>query len=154
MPFRLDSRHGSGEGAPWPPACHRLTSSALIMPARPASPAQMPDAPSETAFEQITTLRVRYAETDRMGVVYHANYLVWCEIGRTDFIRSTVASYAELEEQGVVLAVTEASLRFLRGARYDDRVEIRTRLLDVRSRTLRIGYEIVHADRGDRKSVV
>src|SRR5690606_28530063 len=93
---------------------------------------------------------VRYAETDRMGVVYHANYLVWCEIGRTDFIRSTVASYAELEEQGVVLAVTEASLRFLRGARYDDRVEIRTRLLDVRSRTLRFGYEIVHADRGER----
>lgn len=107
----------------------------------------MDEAPPTTCQSEI---RVRYAETDRMGVVYHANYLVWCEIGRTDFIRAHVASYADLESRGVMLAVSEASIRYLRGARYDDRVEIRTRLLDLRSRSMRFGYELVHAGRGDR----
>ncbi len=125
------------------------------MAARPANTLFVPTvsmskAAPDHGFEQVSTLRVRYAETDRMGVVYHANYLVWCEIGRTDFIRSTLASYADLEAQGVMLAVTDANIRFLRGARYDDPIEVRTRLLDVRSRSLRFGYEIVHAERGER----
>ncbi len=107
----------------------------------------MDDATSPTCQSEI---RVRYAETDRMGVVYHAHYLVWCEIGRTDFIREHVASYADLETRGVMLAVSDASIRYLRGARYDDRVEIRTRLLDLRSRSMRFGYELLHAERGDR----
>ncbi len=85
-----------------------------------------------------------------MGVVYHANYLVWCEIGRTDFIRTHVASYADLEARGVMLAVSDASIRYLRGARYDDRLEVRTRLLEVRSRSMRFSYELLHAERGER----
>lgn len=113
----------------------------------------MADSPATTPYEHVTTLRVRYAETDQMGVVYHANYLVWCEIGRTDFIRATLTSYAELEARGVLLAVADASVRFLRGARYDDPIEVRTRLHEVRSRTLRFGYEILHADRGERLAV-
>lgn len=110
----------------------------------------MTSSPEGNPYEHVSSVRVRYAETDRMGVVYHANYLVWCEIGRTDFIRATLASYAELESQGVMLAVSEATVRYLRGARYDDPVEVRTRLLEVRSRMLRFGYEILHAERGER----
>jgi|SRR5690606_12152039 len=113
----------------------------------------MPNPIAPAPYEQVTNVRVRYSETDRMGVVYHANYLVWCEIGRTDFIRNTLESYAELEQQGVMLAVSEATVRYLRGARYDDPVEIRTRLLDVRSRMMRFGYEILHAERRERLAV-
>ncbi|MHB1224460.1 MAG: acyl-CoA thioesterase [Gemmatimonadaceae bacterium] len=95
-------------------------------------------------------LRVRYAETDQMGVVYHAEYLVWCEVGRTEFIRAHVRSYAELEGAGVVLAVAEASLRYHAGARYDDLVRVETRLVSVRSRTLRFEYLVRRATTGER----
>lgn len=87
-------------------------------------------------------LRVRYAETDQMGVVYHAEYLVWCEIGRTDLIRQSGISYAELEKQGVVLAVAEASLRYHASARYDDLITVETSLDEVRSRRLTFRYLI------------
>lgn len=90
-------------------------------------------------------LRVRYAETDQMGVVYHANYLVWCEVGRTDYIRRFGLSYAEMERRGLRLAVADASLRFLASARYDDDILVRTRLTAVRSRALTFGYEIRNA---------
>jgi acyl-CoA thioester hydrolase len=90
--------------------------------------------------------RVRYAETDQMGVVYHANYLVWCEVGRTDYIRRFGLSYAEMERRGLQLAVADASLRFLAPARYDDAIVVRTRLTAVRSRAMTFGYEIRHAD--------
>lgn len=86
--------------------------------------------------------RVRYAETDQMGVVYHANYLVWCEIGRTDFIRQSGDSYAELERRGTALAVSDASLRFHAPARYDDLVRVETWVEEVRSRTVAFGYQI------------
>lgn len=97
--------------------------------------------------EQLTDLRVRYAETDQMGVVYHANYLVWCEIGRTDFIRALGRPYAQLEAEGVRLAVAEASLRFHAGATYDDPIRVRTRLTAVRSRAIAFTYRIERADR-------
>jgi acyl-CoA thioester hydrolase len=97
--------------------------------------------------EQHTDLRVRYAETDQMGVVYHANYLVWCEIGRTDFIRALGRPYAQLEAEGVRLAVAEASLRFHAGATYDDPIRVRTRLTAVRSRAITFSYWIERADR-------
>ena len=77
-----------------------------------------------------------------MGVVYHANYLVWCEVGRTDYIRHFGLSYAEMEQRGLQLAVADASLRFLAPARYDDEVLVRTRLTAVRSRAMTFGYEI------------
>lgn len=86
--------------------------------------------------------RVRYAETDQMGVVYHANYLVWCEIGRTELIRERFASYAQVERSGVMLAVSEASLRFHAAARYDDLIRVVTRVSEVRSRTVAFEYTI------------
>src|SRR5688572_17438031 len=69
-----------------------------------------------------TELRVRYAETDRMGVVYYANYLVWCEVGRVEFLRALGRSYATLEHEGTGLAVAEAKVRYLAPARFDDLV--------------------------------
>lgn len=81
-----------------------------------------------------------------MGVVYHAEYLVWCEIGRTEFIRAHWRSYADLEASGVLLAVADASLRYHAGARYDDLVRVETRLADVRSRSLRFDYAIFRVE--------
>ena len=77
---------------------------------------------------------MRYAETDQMGVVYHSNYLVWCEIGRTDFIRTLGTPYAQLERMGVLLAVSDVTLRCLASERYDDPIRIFTRLTEVRAR--------------------
>jgi acyl-CoA thioester hydrolase len=94
--------------------------------------------------------RVRYAETDQMGVAYHANYLIWCEIGRTDHIRGLGTSYRELEEQGVVLAVSEATLRFTASARYDDLIRVETTLARATSRTLTFDYVIIDATTAQR----
>ena len=74
----------------------------------------------------VSTLRVRYAETDKMGVVYYANYLVWFEVGRADLLRSLGWSYREMELAGVSLPVIEAQCTYQRPARYDDDIEIRT----------------------------
>jgi acyl-CoA thioester hydrolase len=74
----------------------------------------------------VTTLRVRYAETDRMGVVYYANYLVWFEVGRTDLLRQNGWTYREMEEAGVMLPVIEAHCEYRRPARYDEEIEVRT----------------------------
>lgn len=87
-------------------------------------------------------VRVRYAETDQMGVVYHANYLVWCEIGRTELIRQLGFSYADLERQGLFLAVSDAHLRFHAPARYDDTILVETAVDEVRSRSLAFRYSI------------
>jgi acyl-CoA thioester hydrolase len=97
-----------------------------------------------------TEFRVRYAETDQMGVVYHSNYLIWCEIGRTDFIRQLGTPYAELERQNVALAVVEASLRFHGAARYDDLIRVRTSLREVRSRMITFDYLIEDVSSGAR----
>jgi acyl-CoA thioester hydrolase len=101
-----------------------------------------------STFSGFTELRVRYAETDQMGVVYHANYLVWCEVGRTDLMRELGFPYSELEQQGVRLAVAEASLRYGAGARYDDLIRITTRLGSVRSRAITFEYEIARVAPG------
>jgi acyl-CoA thioester hydrolase len=98
----------------------------------------------------VTELRVRYAETDQMGVVYHANYLAWCEVGRTEFIRTGGMSYRQMEEAGVALAVADASMRFHAPARYDDVVRVETTLTDVRSRSVTFDYLITRADDGAR----
>ena len=97
--------------------------------------------------ESATDLRVRYAETDQMGVVYHANYLVWCEIGRTDLIRALGKPYAEFEQEGVRLAVSEATMRFKAAARYDDAIRVYTTVTEVRSRSVTFAYRIMHVDR-------
>ncbi len=98
----------------------------------------------------ISEVRVRYAETDQMGIAYHANYLVWCEIGRTDLIRQSGMTYAAMEERGVKLAVSEASLRFHASARYDDLVRIETTITEVKSRSVTFAYSISRAVTGER----
>ena len=95
-------------------------------------------------------LRVRYAETDQMQVVYHSNYLIWCEMGRTEFIRALGTPYAELEKQNVTLAVVEANLRFHAGARYDNLIRVTTTVKEVRSRTITFDYVITNAETGER----
>lgn len=101
---------------------------------------------AQTVIE--STLRVRYAETDRMGVAYHTHYLVWCEVGRTDFIRRLGTSYAALEDRGFLLAVAEAEIRYAASARYDDEIRVRTRLERVQSRAVTFAYEILRDDDG------
>src|ERR1700677_5093666 len=94
-------------------------------------------------------VRVRYAETDQMGVVYHANYLVWFEIGRVELMRQRGLDYKRMEsEEGCGIAVVEASVRYKAPARYDDELVIETRVLMVRGPVIRFGYRIVRA--GDR----
>jgi acyl-CoA thioester hydrolase len=85
-----------------------------------------------------------------MGVVYHAEYLVWCEVGRTDFIRALGIPYAELERRGTALAVAEASIRYHAPARYDDLVRVETRLVEVRSRAVTFEYVILNAESLER----
>jgi acyl-CoA thioester hydrolase len=90
-------------------------------------------------------VRVRYAETDQMGVVYHANYLVWFEIGRVEFIRQTGLDYATMEREGAMIAVVEARARYKAPARYDDELIVRTTLAGVRGSIVRFEYAIVRA---------
>ncbi len=94
--------------------------------------------------------RVRYAETDQMGVVYHSHYLVWCEVGRTEHLRTLGTDYATVERAGTTLAVAEASLRYHAPARYDDLVRVETTLSSVRSRVIIFDYVISNAESGDR----
>jgi acyl-CoA thioester hydrolase len=102
---------------------------------------------AEPLFHDVE-FRVRYAETDQMGVVYHTNYLVWCEVGRTDFIRARGMSYAEMERAGVGLAVSEVTARFHAAARYDDAIRVRTTLSEVRSRGITFDYLITDVATG------
>jgi acyl-CoA thioester hydrolase len=88
-------------------------------------------------------VRVRYAETDQMGVVYHANYLVWMEVARVDYCRKAGFEYRTMEEEDrVVLAVIDARCRYMCPARFDDELEIETRVIDVHSRMVHFGYEV------------
>jgi acyl-CoA thioester hydrolase len=88
-------------------------------------------------------LRVRYAETDQMGVVYHANYLIWMEIGRVELVRSRGFNYKDLEEgEGLFLAVVEANCRYLHPARYDQQIVVHTRIVASNPRVVQFGYEI------------
>ena len=90
-----------------------------------------------------TTLRVRYAETDQMGVVYYANFFVWFEIGRVELLRQMGFAYKEMEQKDdSYIVVAEAHCRYLRPARYDDVLRIRTRVAESRSRIIRFAYEV------------
>jgi acyl-CoA thioester hydrolase len=87
--------------------------------------------------------RVRYAETDQMGMVYYANYLIWMEVGRTDFCRECGFSYRDMErEEQSFLTVAEATCRYLAPARYDDEILVETELARVRSRVMEFSYRI------------
>jgi acyl-CoA thioester hydrolase len=93
-------------------------------------------------------VRVNYSETDQMGVVYHARYLVWLDIARTEHLRLSGMSYRELEASGLRLAVSNVSIRYRQPARYDDPVRIRCWVREVASRKVDFGYAVEHADDG------
>lgn len=95
-----------------------------------------------------TEVRVRYAETDAMGVAHHTSFLVWFEVGRTEYTRAVGMPYREVEANGVHLVVVEAHCRFQRPARYDDRIIVRTRVQQVSKATLTFEYEVVRPSDG------
>lgn len=94
-------------------------------------------------------VRVRYAETDQMGVAHHASYLVWFEAGRTEFIRDRGRSYAQVEADGWLLVVVEAHCRYRQAARYDEVLTVRTHLRRLGPATLSFGYELVRKADGE-----
>ena len=91
-------------------------------------------------------IRVRYAETDQMGVAYYANYLVWFEVGRSELCRRRGFRYADLEASGYKLVVTDVQCRYRNSARYDETVTIRTRLKGINRRMITFGYQILRKD--------
>ena len=96
-----------------------------------------------------TGFRVRYAETDQMGVVYHSNLIIWFEVGRVEMMRQLGFTYRDMENlDDVHIAVADVHCRFKSPARYDDLLTIRTRLINVRESLLHFGYEIVRPDDG------
>jgi acyl-CoA thioester hydrolase len=96
-----------------------------------------------------TRVRVRYAETDQMGVVYHANYLVWFEVGRVELMRQRGLNYKRMEiEEGCGMAVVEAKARYRAPARYDEELIVETMVRSVRGPMVRFGYRILRADDG------
>ena len=95
----------------------------------------------------VTRLRVRYPETDRMGVVYHAHYLVWFELGRTELMRELGCPYGELEDRAsIFFPVIELSVRYLASARYDEELEVRTRLVSSGLARVRFEYRLVRPE--------
>ena len=107
------------------------------MPVKPS------DTPQPTRNVNETTLRVRYAETDQMGVVYHANHFVWFEVGRVELLRQLGFSYKDMEkEDDCFIAVVDASCRYKAPVHYDDEVVVRTFLKQVRRKVIHFGYEL------------
>jgi acyl-CoA thioester hydrolase len=103
-----------------------------------------------SASPSISHVRVRYAETDSMGVVYYANYFVWFEVGRTDLLRQRGWSYREMEVDGYALPVIDAHCAYLASAKYDDEPEVRTVGTMMSPVRMRFTYEIVRASDGAR----
>ncbi|HSK08698.1 MAG TPA: thioesterase family protein [Vicinamibacterales bacterium] len=101
--------------------------------------------PQVSSRHSVARVRVRYAETDKMGVVYYANYLVWFEVGRCEWLRQGGFTYAGLEREGTVLPVIGAQCEYRRPAHYDDDIEVRTKASVVSPVRLRFDYEIWRA---------
>ena len=98
-----------------------------------------------------TRVRVRYAATDQMGVVYHANYLVWMEVGRVEYWRAAGLRYRDMEkDDGILLVVAEVNCRYLSPAVYDEEVIIRTSIAEANARMIRFEYELLAAEDGRR----
>lgn len=108
-------------------------------------------AAAEKAADPISVIehRVNYSETDQMAFAYHANYLIWFDMARTEYLRRTGLTYRELEARGTYLAVTEARVRFRQPARYDDLLRIRCWARDVASRRVIFGYAVERAETGE-----
>ena len=97
-----------------------------------------------------TRIRVRYAETDQMGVVYHANHFIWFEVGRVELLRQFGFNYKNMErEDGCFIAVVDAHCRYMAPVHYDDEVIVRTYLQHVREKVIRFGYELRRAETGE-----
>ncbi|HYX80947.1 MAG TPA: thioesterase family protein [Gemmatimonadales bacterium] len=90
--------------------------------------------------------RVNYSETDQMGFAYHANYLIWMDMARTEHLRERGMSYKEMEEQGTYLTVTDVRIRYRKSARYDDMIRVRCWVRDVASRRVIFGYAVERAE--------
>ena len=97
-------------------------------------------------MEAVTVVRVRYAETDAMGIVHHAVYPVWMELGRSDLLRQLGQSYAEWERRGVMMSVAEVHVRYRAPARYDELVQVRTSLKEAGRRRVVFTYEVMRGD--------
>ena len=97
--------------------------------------------------EHVTKTRVRFGETDKMGIVYHANYIIYFELGRTELMRAAGLPYSELERLGCKLVVTEARCRYRANAAYDEELTIRTRVSDMRHASVRFDYIVEAAGR-------
>src|ERR1700735_3349644 len=109
----------------------------------------MSEAAVAKPFVAETRVRVRYAETDQMGVVYHSNYLIWFEVGRVECIRQLGLNYRQMEEEdGCGISVVDAHVRFRAPARYDDELVIETRLLAARGAVIKFGYSILRETDG------
>lgn len=93
-------------------------------------------------------LRVRYQETDQMKVVYHANYLVWFEIGRTDFIRELGISYSNLEQMGLLLPVLDVQCKYIQSAKYEDELTVETTVSEVKGARLTFQYQVIRQKDG------
>ena len=105
---------------------------------------------SQTATVNETRIRVRYAETDQMGVVYHANHFIWFEVGRVELLRQFGFSYKDMERKaGCFIAVVDARCRYRAPVHYDDEVVVRTYLKHVREKVIRFGYELRSAETGE-----
>ncbi len=97
-------------------------------------------------MESVTPIRVRYAETDAMGIVHHAVYPVWMELGRSDLLRQMGQSYAEWERRGVMMSVAELRVTYRAPAHYDELVEVRTRLREAGRRKVVFAYEVLRGE--------
>ena len=95
------------------------------------------------------THRVNYSETDQMGFVYHANYLIWMDMARTEHLRERGMSYRDMEQQGTYLTVTNVQVRYRQPARYDDMIRTRCWVRDLASRRVIFGYAIERAETGE-----
>lgn len=99
---------------------------------------------TKSLFYCETELRVRYGETDQMGVVYHGNYAQYFEIGRTEWLRKFGISYKQMEEDGIMLPVVELSINYKRSARYDDLIKVKTELKKLPTAKIEFLYEITN----------
>ncbi|GKU27660.1 acyl-CoA thioesterase [Clostridium folliculivorans] len=93
-----------------------------------------------------TKIKVRYVETDQMGIVHHSNYYAWFEVGRTEFIKESGISYSDMENNGIMMPLVESSCRYMVGAKYEDEVTIKTWVEELNGAKVVFSYEVIRDD--------
>ena len=106
-----------------------------------------------TNFEYIHEVRVRYADTDQMGVVYHGRYFEWFEAARTEMLRNMGLSYKKIESDGILMPVIEASCRYKRSVRYDELIQIKTTIVEVNKTRIKLKYEVCGEDNTSLRAI-